>query len=106
MSGSVQKLPRLGDIPDKSFSPIICGDEDLRALPGLGVLMRISCPKDVAAVDLLDMEKRAVSIVDDRLTTERDFLLPMLDSWQEETVPNKFLEMLSRFTAEGRNRYA
>lgn len=106
MSGSVLTLPRPGDIPDRSLNPMICGDEDFRTLPGLGVLMPISCSTDVAAVDLLDMEKRAVSIVDERLTTERDFLLPMVDSWREELVPNKFLEMLSRFMAEGRNRYA
>jgi hypothetical protein len=102
------KISRFGDIPDKSLSPTIEGEEDLRALPGLGVLIPSSCPTDVAAVDLLDTENREVSIVDDRLTTDRDFLLPIVDSWREETVllPNRFLEILSRFMAEGRNRYA
>lgn len=80
LTSSMLKISRLGDMPDKSLSPTIWGEDDFRALPGLGVLMPSSCPTDVAAVDLLDIENRAVSIVDDRLTTDRDFLLPMVDS--------------------------
>lgn len=59
-------------------------------------------------MDLLSRENRAVSIVEDRLTIDRDFLLPHAESWREETVllPNKFLEMLSRLMTEGRSRYA
>lgn len=62
---------------------------------------------DVAIVDLLSRENRPVSIVDDRLTTERDFLLPTVESRREDIVldPNKFLEMLSRLMADGRRRY-
>lgn len=79
----------------------------MRALPGLGVLSLMSWLTDVAIVDLLSRENRPVSIVDDRLTTDRDFLLPTVDSRREDIVldPNKFLEMLSRFATEGRRRY-
>jgi hypothetical protein len=71
---------RLGDIPIKPRLPGSCGDDDRRAPRGLGVFPVRSQSTEVATVDLLSKEKRAVSSVDDLLTTDRDFLLLTLDS--------------------------